>query len=79
MASRSSLSSSNISQHIGSTAASSGGRRAMSTRELQAYLAARDTLRRVRRTSSLFIPPRGDTLHFVVRCRADLPPRDVDA
>ena len=32
-------------------------RRSMSSRQLQAYLAARETLRRLRRSSTPFIPP----------------------
>lgn len=72
MASRSHASSSSSDlQQIGSTAARPVGHHVMSESEIQAYLAARDTVRRVRRSSSLFVPPQGHTLDFVVRCRTD--------
>lgn len=40
------------------------GRRVMSEKEIEAYLAARDTLRRIKRMSPLFVPlPSGAHRH----------------
>lgn len=46
--------------------------RAMSEKQIQAYLVSRDALRHIQRTSSLFLPLRGRTLDVIERTQTGL-------